>query len=462
MEPAVWKRKVNWFLIGIVIVLLFQHGILSLAEHQSLIIFALSALTLIPLAGFLESAVEELAELLGPFIGGLLHTTCSNIAELSISLALLLSVPNGAEVVTNSIAGVVIRNSLLFLGLATFLGCWQNGKMHFSARNAGEYSTLFTLAVIGVGIPTLGHFLLGARGDAFTGLQIAGREFSLPMLLAIVLLLIYAAYIGYVVLHVGVDTPRKRRKRRHRAQGAHASSPLLLRTQPETAALFAQEREHAAEELEEEIEAEGGMVSREESREPTHARALLAAERRRRREEAGEKRILDGHRVLRGILAGVILLVSTGLVALMSEAFAGSVESVFRNHPTLLGQPTENLEFFLGLIFIPVLAGLVELYGSVGMARENKMEIAIAVTAGATIQMILLIVPIIILVGVATGHPLTLVFAPITVIIFGAATFTFMLLSRDGESTMLEGAQLSALWLLIAVIAVFLPPGAVG
>lgn len=456
MEPAVWKRKVNWFLIGIVVVVLLEQGVFSLAEHQGLVIFALSALTLIPLAGFLESAVEELAELLGPFIGGLLHTTCSNIAELTISLALLLSVPNGADVVTNSIAGVVVRNSLLFLGLATFIGCLQNGKMRFSARNAGEYSTLFTLAVIGVGIPTLGYYLLGARGATFTGLVIEGHAIALPILLAIVLLLIYVAYIGFVVLHVGVETPAKRRKRRRKGQ--QGNSPLLLRTQPETAALFAQERERAEEELEEEIEAEGGIVTRQ----PTHARALLAAERRKRREEAGEKRVLDGHPILRGVLAGFILIASTALVALMSEAFAGSVETVFHNHPTLFGQPTENLEFFLGLIFIPVLAGLVELYGSVGMARENKMEIAIAVTAGATIQMILLIVPVIILVGAFTGHPLTLVFAPITVIIFGAATFTFMLLSRDGESTVLEGAQLSALWLLIAVIAIFLPPGVVG
>ena len=70
------------------------------------------------------------------------------------------------------------------------------------------------------------------------------------------------------------------------------------------------------------------------------------------------------------------------------------------------------------------------------------MEITMAVTAGASIQMILLVVPILVLVGIFTGHQLDLVFSPIEVIVFGGSTFIFMLLSRDGESTWLEGVQL--------------------
>ncbi len=137
----------------------------------------------------------------------------------------------------------------------------------------------------------------------------------------------------------------------------------------------------------------------------------------------------------------------------MSEHFADSVKEMVETNAGL-----SHYEFFLGLILIPVLAGVVELYGSVGMARRKKMDITMAITAGASIQMILLVVPILVLVGWLTGHPLNLVFSPLNVIIFGAATFAFMLLSRDGESTMLEGVQLVALWLLLAVIAVYLPP----
>ncbi|MGZ3668030.1 MAG: calcium/proton exchanger, partial [Ktedonobacterales bacterium] len=61
-------------------------------------------------------------------------------------------------------------------------------------------------------------------------------------------------------------------------------------------------------------------------------------------------------------------------------------------------------------------------------------------------------------VGALTGHPLDLIFQPLNVIIFGVSTFIFMLLSRDGESTWLEGVQLCAVWLLVAITAFFLPP----
>src|SRR5579864_7445160 len=102
MHGSVIKRKINIFLFFIPLVIFkdpiaaFLHSSLGLeaetvegASHY--VVFALSALALIPLAGFVESAVEELAELLGPFVGGLLHTTFGNVAELTIAVFILLS-----------------------------------------------------------------------------------------------------------------------------------------------------------------------------------------------------------------------------------------------------------------------------------------------------------------------------------------------------------------------------------
>ena len=166
-------------------------------------------------------------------------------------------------------------------------------------------------------------------------------------------------------------------------------------------------------------------------------------------------RLQAGHRVLRGLIAAVVLAVATAGVASMSEAFAKQVERLLGDNPQF-----KPYEFFLGLILIPVLAGIVELYGSIETARENRMEITMAVTAGASIQMILLVVPILVIAGYIAGpsHALALVFQPLHIIIFGASTFIYMLLSRDGESTWLEGAQLCTLWLLVAVTALFLHP----
>ncbi len=456
LERSVWKRKVNIFLLFIPLVFLatqegiktsleeFLHGMGLESEQSAALVFSsailvLAALSLIPLAGFLESAVEELAELLGEFLGGLLHTTASNVAELALALSVLTSFAGsrGSEIVLSSVAGVIVRNALLFLGIATLLGCWRNGKMRFSPEAAGEYSTVFALAVTGLSLPTLAAFIAGASAgaegggeggeSAAEGLLIFGHV-PFAVCIAIVLLVSYVAYLVFVVFkpRTGYNMAGKRGKK----ASAEDSSILVA---PDTQALFEEERASAESKL--------------------SARAQLAAEKRAAREESGEQRFLGEHRVARGLLALLILGVAAAGVVMMSEHFADSVKEMIETNATL-----GDYEFFLGLILIPVLAGVVELYGSVGMARRKKMDITMAITAGASIQMILLVVPILVLVGWLTGHPLGLVFTPLNVIVFGASTFAFMLLSRDGESTMLEGVQLVALWLLLAVVALFLHP----
>ena len=471
MESRVWKRKINFFLLAIPIVLLSEQLHLNewISEHLGIpgepVMLVIAALGLIPLAGFVESAVEELAELLGPFIGGLLHTTFSNIAELSIALSVLLTfaAPEGPEIVLSSIAGVIIRNSLLFLGVATFLGCLKNGTMKFNAEHAGEYATVFALAVIGLSLPTVAALIQGASSGGGGG---EGAEahiasalatatpheggsgellvYGIPLgtALAVVLLVSYIAYVMFAVFRVRNGRPRHR---------IAALGPAIALAQQDTQALFDPERQQAEERIRKEEE--------EEEERRLHPRAQQA---RARRRAAAEERarsgkppsLLERSKALRGILAAIILALATAGVFALSEQFAHAAEEF--SSSAALGP---GFGFFFGLIVIPIVGGIVELYGTVGSAREKHMEIVMALTAGATIQMILFVVPILVLVGAYMNHPLDLVFKPIEIIIFGASTFAFMLLSRDGESSILEGVQLMTLWLLLAVTAFALPPG---
>jgi Ca2+:H+ antiporter len=468
------QRKINILLVAIPLVL-FSGQIQELIQTSTGltisdgvrfgIVFALAALALIPLAGFVESAVEELAELLGPFVGGLLHTTFGNVAELTIGLAVLLSFARdgGAEIVEGSIAGVIIRNSLLFLGLSTLLGCFRNGHMKFDAENASEYSTVFALAVVGLSIPTIVKFLpLGAATVA--GRLVLPGNIPLPGFLAVVLVVSYLAYIGFAVFRLGagynlVEIRKQRRLERQKLRQAKRRSfqqrlealeqPFPIAAQPDTLALFAEERLSAEQRLHEE-QSHAATSGRGNGRR-IYAKAGLIEEKRRKRTEKGTSGILSDRPLLRGLVALLVLAIATAGVAAMSEGFAHSTEELIKLNGAL-----KDYDVFLGLILIPILAGVVELYGSVGAARENRMEITMAVTAGASIQMILLVVPVLVLVGLFTGHTLDLVFNPIEVIIFGASTFIFMLLSRDGESTWLEGVQLCSFWALVAVAAIFI------
>jgi Ca2+:H+ antiporter len=436
------RRKINVLLLAIPLALYLAQketpARLGLPQQfADLAVFILSALSLIPLAGFVESAVEELAELLGQFVGGLLHTTFGNVAELIIGLSILLpniptipylfeahpAISGAADIVKAAIAGSVIRNSLLFLGLATIAGTWRNGKMKFDAENASEYSTVFTLAVIGIALPTIGR-LIGTQ--AFS--ESVAVETSLVF--AGVLLFIYVAYVLFSVFRVERSERRRTQRRRRR-------EALPLPAQPDVEALFAEERAQA--------EAEATQSGRIDPRS-----RLLEAKRQAREEEGGgEKRWLEGHPILRGLVAAVVLLVATFGVAVMSEHFVGTIEPVAK---TYLG----NNELFIGLIVIPVIGGVVELNGAVGMARRNRMETTMAVTAGASIQMILLVAPVLVFVGYLAGSPFDLIFQPLALVVFVASSFVFMLLGRDGESSWLEGIQLTTFWLLVASTAFFL------
>jgi Ca2+/H+ antiporter len=499
VEKSIWLRWVNVLLLGIPIVLL--RGRLGLEEGPLLAVLA--ALSLIPLSGFLESAVEELEELLGEFLGGFLHMTFGNVAELTIALSLLLQQTpgetSGSQIVLGSIAGVIIRNSLLGLGVATVFGALKNGRMAFNADRAGQYSTIFALAVIGLCLPTLASYLAQANnpgaGDALPSLLVF-QHYSLSFLVSLVLIGSYLAYTLFAIFRVrdGVDLVEqsvqrrleRARQRINRRAGRPAPAPVAVavaaRSQaagasgvgaiddydsnllgvspadpaPGMQALFQQEREQAEYELTERVEratpkrtakAQYAEIKRQERR-------ARAAERAEGRAEGGEKEgaLALRHPVLRGLIALVVLGVAALGVVYMSEAFAGSVELLARENEKFVNP------FFVGLIIIPVVGGLVEMYGTTGMAQRNLMEVVMGVTAGASIQMILVVVPILVIVGHYTNHPLLLIFAPLEVVIFGAATFLFMLLTRDGESTILEGVQLCSLWALLAATAYFLPP----
>jgi Ca2+:H+ antiporter len=468
LESRVWKRKINLFLLAIPLVLFNEQLGLPdwISEHLGVpggpVLLLVAALGLIPLAGFVESAVEELAELLGPFIGGLLHTTFSNVAELSIALSVLLTfrAPEGPEIVLSSIAGVIIRNSLLFLGVATFLGCLKNGSMKFNAEHAGEYATVFALAVIGLSLPTVAALIQGAPSSGGEGAaahvasvlaaatpgeggpsELVVYGIPLGTALAVVLLVSYLAYVMFAVFRVRDGRPRRR---------AAAFGPALALAQQDTQALFDPEREQAEARI---------RAAEEEEERRLHPRAQQARARRRAAAEERERSgkaptLLERSKALRGVLAAIVLAMATAGVFALSEQFAHAAEEF--SSSAALGP---GFGFFFGLIVIPIVGGVVELYGTVGSARERHMEIVMALTAGATIQMILFVVPVLVLVGAVMNHPLDLVFKPIEIIIFGASTFAFMLLSRDGESSIMEGVQLITLWTLLAITALALPPG---
>jgi Ca2+:H+ antiporter len=119
------------------------------------VIFALAALAIIPLSGFLGRATEEIAAYTGPTLGGLLNATLGNMAELIIAILALQA--GLLTLVKASITGSILGNLLLVLGAAQLAGGLRHKVQRFSVALAGLSISLLVVAVIGLVIPALYH-----------------------------------------------------------------------------------------------------------------------------------------------------------------------------------------------------------------------------------------------------------------------------------------------------------------
>src|SRR6185295_7906864 len=120
----------NWLLLFAPVAV----GLEFLAPERHLLIFAASALAILPLAGWMGKATEELAEHMGEGVGGLLNATFGNAAELIIALAALRA--GLYDVVKASIVGSIVGNILLVLGAAMLAGGLRRPEQYFNPAGA--------------------------------------------------------------------------------------------------------------------------------------------------------------------------------------------------------------------------------------------------------------------------------------------------------------------------------------
>src|SRR5439155_22977070 len=142
--------------------------VLKLSGVPAVWTFLVSCVAVIPLAGLMGRATENLAETMGAGVGGLLNATFGNAAELIIALMALSKASENAEMfnlVKASITGSVVGNILLVLGVAILAGGLKYTRQTFNRTAAGMGATLLALASVGLLLPTLHYRLSGATSD---------------------------------------------------------------------------------------------------------------------------------------------------------------------------------------------------------------------------------------------------------------------------------------------------------
>jgi Ca2+:H+ antiporter len=143
----------------------------------------------------------------------------------------------------------------------------------------------------------------------------------------------------------------------------------------------------------------------------------------------------------------VVLLVATLAVAYTSEAFVGALEPM-----------TEEIglsELFVGVIIVPVVGNIAEHIVGVQIAYKNQMDFSMGISLGSSIQVALLVTPILVFLGPLLGHPLRLVFTPLELGALAAAVIITGFVALDGRSNWLEGAMLVGVYLISALAFFF-------
>ncbi|MCO5555843.1 hypothetical protein L7F22_009388 [Adiantum nelumboides] len=106
---------------------------------------------------------------------------------------------------------------------------------------------------------------------------------------------------------------------------------------------------------------------------------------------------------------------------------------------------------FIGTILLPIVGNAAEHVTSVWMATKAKMEIAIGVSVGSSIQIAVGLIPTLVLIGWAIGQPLTLYFQSFETVVLVASVLLVNTLIQDGRSNYIEGAMLCSLYLVAAL-----------
>jgi len=337
--------------------------VLHFTGGSPLLVFLFAALAIVPLAGILGDSTEALSEYAGPTVGGILNATMGNATELIIGFFALRA--GLVEVVKASLAGSIVGNLLLVLGLAIVAGGWKREKQTFSLIAAGTNTTMLFLAVSALVLPAV--FDLSVYGN----LTHAGERIEqLSLWTSGVLIAIYGVSFLFVL--------------------------------------------------------------------KTH-RGLFVPE--------GEK---DGPEPAMSLKRALIsMAIATLLIAYFSEMLVGEIEAVTR----ALGWT----ELFVGVIVVAIVGNAAEHSSAVLMARRDKMDLAFAIAAGSSTQIALFVAPVLVFASLAMGRPMTLVFNAFEIVAVALSVLVVEIISSDGETNWFEGAQLLALYLMLAVAFYFVP-----
>jgi Ca2+:H+ antiporter len=389
-------------------------------KDQPIAIFVINFIAIIPLAALLSYATEEIALRTGEVIGGLLNASFGNAVELIVSIIAL--VKDQTLIVQTSLIGSMLSNLLLVMGMCFFFGGINRFEQNFNMTVAQTAASLLFLSVASLLIPTaFDEFArIGDQSQSADPANPKPHVADLSRGTSIMLLLVYACYLFFQLKSHNKMFSEVSEK----ADSRHVGTKFKERYVPDRfrksidGGRPGSGNAEGSNRVEPGNENDNGSDNEDEPEEPQLSIWVAV-----------------------GLLAA-----STVLVALNAEFLVDSINDV-----TCGGGISKN---FVGLILLPIVGNAAEHATAVTVAIKDKMDLAIGVAVGSSMQIALLVLPFTVVLGWIIGKDdMTLFFDGFQITVLFVTVLLVNYLIQDGKSHWLEGVLLMTLYIIIAIAA---------
>lgn len=149
-----------------------------------------------------------------------------------------------------------------------------------------------------------------------------------------------------------------------------------------------------------------------------------------------------------GRSVGTLVAATVG-TAVVAEFLVGAVQHT--------AQVFGMTEIFVGVIVVAVIGNAAEHSTAILMALKNKMDLALTIAVGSSIQVALFVAPALVFASYLMGKPMDLLFTPLEVVSVVLSAWVLSQIANDGESNWMEGVLLLSVYVILGLAFFFLP-----
>ncbi|KAF6827772.1 sodium calcium [Colletotrichum plurivorum] len=458
---------------------------LFLANASPILVFIFNGLAIVPLSSLLTGATEKIASEAGDTIGAFLNISLGNLVELILFIALK---HNQIHVVQASILGSMLVNLLPILGTALCVSGYSHNDPVVNATETQLLSCLLFFSVFVFLMPAAFYYTFD---DADTTNQAA---LTMSRASAVMVLVVYALYFAHELRARAITKSYRAAPVDSYDLESLPVSPTLLAQNPvvmdDGATRKAGEIDPCASGPEDDgsqerrtqkpnsnhnlrhtitppassyDESSSGLVaSRRESVSRNSSSSRLDSRRHLRNlrrprptfDDTEDDPVTPEKTVLQRLIPVFILIISSGLMSMCAEFLVGTIDEV-----THQGHLSEAV---IGLIILPIVGNVAEYVTVVTVASREKLDLALAVAVGSSIQIALCVAPLTVVAGWTMSRDLSLNFNLFEVAaLMGTALLVSHLVLSDGNGVLrasgLKGALMCACYVIIGFGAYLSP-----